>query len=87
MAVLPVTEEEFKKLRLHDGGKKHPVSSLLEAMQIGEMFSIFRSDFTWKKRTPRVFINRLEKRTKKRFRMWTMHGRGGWVVKRLEDEQ
>ena len=79
-----LTAEEAKAMGLRPSGTKHPVRTLLDEMEVGEIIYITISDFRWKHATPQQFINKIEKNSSKKFSMKNHPGKLGWVVERLK---
>jgi hypothetical protein len=79
-----LTEEEAAALGGRPFGKKHFVYAWIEEMKAGTSILITRKEFTWRRQTPKIFVNRIMKRTKKKFKVENTKDESGWIVKRVE---
>jgi len=78
-----LNEADLINVSLLPFGKKHPVRALLETMKTGQLLSISRQDFRWKKHTPNLFCKQISRNSEKKFEIWKLADRTGWVVKRI----
>lgn len=86
-SILPtkrLKKEDLAGMDVLPFGKKHPVRSLIEALEPEEVLRISRLDFNWHRQTPSRFCNEISKRTNKKFQIWKQTNRHGWVVQRID---
>ncbi len=74
--------EEAKSLHIVTSGRTTKISAMTYSLEIGEAFDITRAD--WKgKKPPYNIINRVAKKTGRKFIKGRLPDGTGWVVKRI----
>jgi hypothetical protein len=79
-----ITEEEAAAIGGRPFGKKHFVHAWIEHMKPGDIIVITRKEFTWHRHTPNIFVRRIMKKTKKKFKVENTQDKSGWIVRRVE---
>ncbi len=76
-----LTEAEFNAMRLKPAGKTSYARNMLFNMQPGEIILLEKQDWT-QKRPPTQLINRLNKKTGRKYSLLKSLDKPGWVVVR-----
>jgi len=79
-----ITEAEARQLGIRPFGKKHYLRVLIGQLEKGQILHVPRTDFTWKKQNPNIFIRPLIKSSNKKFTLTNNGNKSGWIIKRTE---